>query len=66
MVNMAAVSKPNLDEGRRGGLSPRPKARGPYTFLDTSGPISEGISRTKGAGSDMKMDGRKCQGHIVS
>ena len=29
MVKMAAVSKPNLDEGRRGGVSPRPKARGP-------------------------------------
>ena len=29
MVNMAAVSKPNVDEGRRSGTSPRPKARGP-------------------------------------
>jgi hypothetical protein len=47
MVNMAAVSKPNLDEGRRGGQSPRPKARGPYTFLDISGPISEGIKSRK-------------------
>ena len=31
---MAAVSKPNLDDVRRSALSPRPKARGPYTFPD--------------------------------
>jgi hypothetical protein len=42
MVNMAAVSKPNLDEGRRGGLSPRLRARGPYTFLDTVVPLAKG------------------------